>query len=350
MTDSELLPIGLFAQRSGLTASALRFYADSGLLPPAETDAVSGYRYYSPDQLERAVTLRRLRAIAMPLTAVETVLAAGADEAVRLIDEHVAKVADDAARARRTAADIKAGLLPEQARFLATLKGPVLAAAIEQVLTATAFDAEFPVLGGLLLEVTPEAVTLTATDRYRLATRTLAPVEPANATWSATVDGGELRAAIPEIRRGTVVHLEANQHGLALFPQDREVRHCRLLPESFPDFRAMLRALPAVGTRVTIAKDVLLRALEEHPGDRILLRLKGDELRVIASPDAAGPALPITSTGPDLDVRFEMITLYPAISTALGPDLMIELRGPDQPATIRSADHGDLTTLAMPTA
>ncbi|MFF3735417.1 MerR family DNA-binding transcriptional regulator, partial [Streptomyces sp. NPDC002476] len=39
------MPIGVFAQRSGLTPSALRFYADSGLLPPAEVDPVTGYRY-----------------------------------------------------------------------------------------------------------------------------------------------------------------------------------------------------------------------------------------------------------------------------------------------------------------
>ncbi len=40
------MPIGVFARRSGLTSSALRFYADSGLLPPAEVDGVSGCRYY----------------------------------------------------------------------------------------------------------------------------------------------------------------------------------------------------------------------------------------------------------------------------------------------------------------
>jgi hypothetical protein len=37
-----MMPIGLFARRTGLTASALRFYADCGLLVPAEVDPVTG--------------------------------------------------------------------------------------------------------------------------------------------------------------------------------------------------------------------------------------------------------------------------------------------------------------------
>ncbi|MBY8852436.1 MerR family DNA-binding transcriptional regulator, partial [Saccharothrix sp. MB29] len=47
MPDPELLTIGAFARSSGLTAGALRFYADSGLLPPASVDDSSGYRYYT---------------------------------------------------------------------------------------------------------------------------------------------------------------------------------------------------------------------------------------------------------------------------------------------------------------
>ncbi|MEV3971286.1 hypothetical protein AB0K68_24550 [Streptomyces sp. NPDC050698] len=43
-----------------------------------------------------------------------------------------------------------------------------------------------------------------------------------------------------------------------------------------------------------------------------------------------------------------MSTLYPAVSTAIGPAVMLDLRGHDRPVTIRSADSGDLTTLAMP--
>lgn len=53
------MSIGFFAQRTGLTASALRFYADSGFLVPARVDAGSGYRFYEQRQVERAVLLRR---------------------------------------------------------------------------------------------------------------------------------------------------------------------------------------------------------------------------------------------------------------------------------------------------
>ncbi|MEU7380529.1 hypothetical protein AB0A91_11085 [Streptomyces sp. NPDC042207] len=53
-------------------------------------------------------------------------------------------------------------------------------------------------------------------------------------------------------------------------------------------------------------------------------------------------------TGQDLQISFELTTLYPAVSTAVGLDVMLDLRGPNQPVTIRSADRGDLTTLTMP--
>jgi hypothetical protein len=53
MPDSELMPNGDFARRSGLTSSALRFYADSGLLRPAEVDPASGYRYYGKHAHDR---------------------------------------------------------------------------------------------------------------------------------------------------------------------------------------------------------------------------------------------------------------------------------------------------------
>ncbi|MFI7314870.1 DNA polymerase III subunit beta family protein [Streptomyces hygroscopicus] len=349
MPNSELMPIGVFAQRSGLTSSALRFYADSGLLPPAEVDPVSGYRYYSAGQVARATVLRQLREIAMPLTAAAAVLDARPDEAFRLIDEHIAKVAEDAAAARRAAVVLKSSLVGTPSLPITTLKGPVLADAVEQILTATAHEPGMPVLGALRLEATPEAVTLTATDRYRLSTRTLVPAEPATSTWAATLHGDELRAAVAEIRRSALVGVEATPHGIRLRLTDRDDQHCRLLREEFPDYRLMLASLPEVTTRVTVSKDLFLRALEEHPGERIALRMAHHGMNVLPAVDAH-PDVPIPAavTGQDLRISFQLTTLYPAVSTAIGPEVMLDLRGPGQPVTIRSADRGDLTTLAMP--
>ncbi|WP_437063776.1 MerR family transcriptional regulator [Streptomyces sp. enrichment culture] len=372
------MPIGVFARCTGLTASALRFYADSGLLPPAEVDPVSGYRYYGADQVERATALRGLRELAMPLTAVEAVLGAGPRDAARLVDEHVAKVLGDAEAVREKAVSVMSSLAHEPSVPIAVLKGPVLADAIEQVLTATVREPGMPVLGALRVEATAEAVTLTATDRYRLATRTLVPAEATAASWAATVDGDELRAAAGEIRRSAAVRLEATPHACLLRTADRGDLHCRLLAAEYPDHRAMLAALPEPTTRVAVAKDLLLRVLEDRLGERITLRIGRDGLTVPA-PEADPPATPATpatpgatgatdtpatpgtplaaattltavTTGRDLDISFEPTTLYPAVSTAVGPDVLLDLRGPGRPVTIRSADHGDLTTLVMPVA
>ncbi|MEU7021295.1 MerR family transcriptional regulator [Streptomyces sp. NPDC046203] len=84
-----LLTIGDFARASGLSAKALRRYDETGLLPPARVDPYTGYRYYSPDQVEQARLVRWLRHIGMPLAdtgrvcALYAADAAGAARAIR---------------------------------------------------------------------------------------------------------------------------------------------------------------------------------------------------------------------------------------------------------------------------
>jgi len=63
----ELMPIGEFSERSGLSPKRLRGYAAGGLLVPAAIDSVSGYRYYSPGQLREAQLIDALREAGMPL-------------------------------------------------------------------------------------------------------------------------------------------------------------------------------------------------------------------------------------------------------------------------------------------
>lgn len=69
-----LVPIGQFAALTRLSPKALRLYAESGLLPPARVDPDSGYRYYRPDQVARARSIRLLRAADMPLAEIAAFL------------------------------------------------------------------------------------------------------------------------------------------------------------------------------------------------------------------------------------------------------------------------------------
>jgi protein phosphatase len=71
----ELLTIGEFSQRCGLSPKVLRSYAADGLLIPAAVDRVSGYRYYAPAQVRAASTIARLRRAGTPLRDIASFLA-----------------------------------------------------------------------------------------------------------------------------------------------------------------------------------------------------------------------------------------------------------------------------------
>ncbi|ANY05532.1 DNA polymerase III subunit beta family protein [Pseudonocardia sp. HH130630-07] len=349
MTEPDLMSIGVFARRCGLTPGALRFYDDAGLLPPAWVDPASGYRYYRADQEERAVAVRRLREIGMPLVRVGTVLDADPDEAVRSIDEHVARAAAGIAEARRTAAALRSSLGASPGRTVAELRSPVLADAMEQVLAATVHDPQIPVLAGVRVEIDPASVTLIGTDRYRLATRTLVPIRTGDVPWSGTLDGDQLRDVLAAVRRTADVRIEATPHAV-LFRPAADARPVGLVPGEYPDHRAMLAALGEVVTRVTVSRAALLAALEQRSGS--LVRLAAGAAAVtVTGGRAEGPGAPVVAAGvagPDLSAAFDLRSLYPAVSAATGPDLLLDLRGPDVPMTVRSADGGDLSTVVMP--
>ena len=63
----ELLSIGDFSARCGLSAKMLRSYAAAGLLVPAAVDGASGYRYYSTGQLHQARVIALLRQAGIPV-------------------------------------------------------------------------------------------------------------------------------------------------------------------------------------------------------------------------------------------------------------------------------------------
>ena len=73
----QLMPIGRFSRLTGVGVKALRHYDEVGLLVPAAVDDETGYRFYSPEQVETAEAIRLLRRLDMSLDEIRTALAAG---------------------------------------------------------------------------------------------------------------------------------------------------------------------------------------------------------------------------------------------------------------------------------
>ncbi|WP_405165880.1 MerR family transcriptional regulator [Nocardia sp. NBC_01499] len=342
MAESDgLITIGVLARASGLTASALRFYDDCGLLAPARVDPLTGYRYYTEAQRERAALIRRLRAIEVPLDTISDILSGDTGRAERLLDEHVDELKQRALDAALVAERIKQALGVGSIGDRVELSATLLAEAFEQVRAAAASSREIPVLAGILLEASANSLTLTATDRYRLSTRTVVSRDRQGADWALVVDASDLDPIITWLRGLDEIVTAPTEQGLRLIGDGTE-RHCRVIDEPFPDYRVVLSNLAPVRTRVVTARKPLLDLLE-NTSPTVRFEINNIGLTV------SGNHLPATVTGSDIDLHFDVATLLPAVHTALGPDLMLDIAAADHPIVLRSATDGDLTTLAMPT-
>jgi len=217
-----------------------------------------------------------------------------------------------------------------------------------------------------LVESDADSVTLTATDRYRLSTRAMVPVRPSGGAWSAVVDAGELGGIGSWLRGLDEVTVRALDDGLVLAGDDSE-RRCGTINEAFPDYRAMLAGLGAVRTRLVVRRDALLAVLEAGGGGPVvfavdqsgLLATCDGQLRPSSPGSPSSPGytdplarlhIPATVTGRGIELAFSPTTLRPALVSAIGPEIMLDIAAADAPVVVRSATDGELTTLVMPTA
>ncbi|PRX97965.1 MerR family transcriptional regulator [Allonocardiopsis opalescens] len=76
MSEHELYPIGDAARRSGLSVSAVRFYADTGLIPPTGLND-AGHRMYDIDAIARLELVRTLRELDTDLDEIRRLLEGG---------------------------------------------------------------------------------------------------------------------------------------------------------------------------------------------------------------------------------------------------------------------------------
>ncbi|HEY2330973.1 MAG TPA: MerR family transcriptional regulator [Acidimicrobiales bacterium] len=347
----ERLPIGEFARRCGLSISALRFYADRGLLPPAEVDAGSGYRSYDEAQVDDAVLIRELRLLGLSLAEVASFLAAAPADRRTLVDtrvadlEHQLDLARDVARALHARLDRSETSMSTTSTI--TVGSHELRAAIDQVLPAVGTDPDRPMLTGVLVEARDGSLRLVATDSYRMAIRDIPAREDAGTGLRAVVAADDLRSWHARLGGTPGAAGVGVGDGEVVLTLDGSDHRTSSLPDEFPAYEAILTSDPS-GQSLVADRAELLGVLERFAlqGDAVLLDLDRDRLRLIRREERV--ELVVRHAGPAAAVALDPGFAAEAIRGAVGPEVVVEIVGSLLPVVIRSADDGTYTALLMP--
>jgi DNA polymerase-3 subunit beta len=345
---AQLLTIGTFARRCGLSRSALRFYDECGLLRPVAVDDATGYRYYAWTQIDQANLIRRLRRTDMPVEGVRAFLAAGPEARRSLLAAQVGLIEDHLGIVRQAADELRASL--DLALTTGTpscvISGRMLAAAIAQVAFAAAKDGDRQALTGILLEAKDDSLRLVATDRFRLAIRDVIPDQAMSAApLRALVSAEQLEALRPQLAEVDRCCLgQAADGGL---DADLDGPRVTLPPLSgdFPDYEQVLIGTP-VGHRCLVGRQALTSAFEGLDAALATIRFSPTKLHV----DAEGrhTVLPTRWDGGELAITINAEFMVQAVGVHVGPEVAIEAVDPLRPLTLRSADAGTLSVLVMP--
>ena len=109
------ISIGRFAGLTGISANTLRRYDETGLLSPAFTDPLTGYRLYAIEQLDVGILIRLLRNLDVPLDEVKSLMAAGGpDEMKAALAHHRERMVERHAELERIVRRIDAALSEER--------------------------------------------------------------------------------------------------------------------------------------------------------------------------------------------------------------------------------------------
>jgi len=237
------------------------------------------------------------------------------------------------------------------------------AAALQQAITQTAVaasgDEQTPVLTGVLLHVEGSRLTLVATDRHRLAVKTL----DAQVTIEGAVNGtvivparhlAELARAINPSRPTVGVAFSDARNQVFFTLRDMEISS-RLIEGNYPNYA---QVIPAHSSATVVLPTALLlksaktaAVLARDASNPVRLRAGKGELELIAQAAEIGDhdaPLPARVEGEEVQVAFNARYLLDALQAIDGDDVELALNGPLQPAVVRAQGHEDYLCVIMP--
>ena len=254
--------------------------------------------------------------------------------------------------------------LPAMPTSAGTFESDVLAAAVAQVALAAGRDDTLPVLTGVRVEIDGDTITLAATDRYRLAVRTLAwkPEQPglmatALVPAKTLADTAKALASGPEV----VLALSSGSgagEGMIGFEGGGRRTTSRLLEGEFPKYRSLLPtessafASLATGPLVEAVKRVALVAARNAPvrlgfsADGVVLEAGGqDDAQASERLDCGWES----SDLPEMSIAFNPQYLLDGLGAVDSETTTMSFTGPTRPAVLTGDRYdGDYRYLLMP--
>ena len=233
--------------------------------------------------------------------------------------------------------------LPEPPATLGTIDGALLATAIKQVGVACSADDALAMLTGIRVDAAGAAITLAATDRYRIAVRDL--------EWDA---GADVAAGI--LLSGRTLH-EVGRHlgpgpaeigwsdRIASITHVGRLTTMRLLDPTFPAYRERAAAIqPSTTARVPVAamvEAVKRVALVAERNTAVRLAFTADHVTVRAGGGDLGrgaETVPCEVGGDDLEIAFHPQFLADGLAGVAGEWATIGLQAPMMAALIGGED------------
>lgn len=244
--------------------------------------------------------------------------------------------------------------LPAMPPVTGHIEGAAFAAAVAQVAIAAGRDDTLPVLTGVRIEIEGDTLTLAATDRYRLAVRTLKwrPSEPAGDV-DPDAEADPVRVALVPARTlldtakslsGSGVEVSIalgtgpSGETLAGFAGSTRQTTTRLLEGQFPPYRKLLPDSSPLIAQLEIAllqeavKRVALVAAKTAP---VQLTFSPDHLVLEAGTGGEAQAtetLPVTYDGPELSVAFNPSYLLDALGALESDVVRVGFASAEDPA------------------
>lgn len=242
--------------------------------------------------------------------------------------------------------------LPEMPAVSGTVGSDAFAAAVTATAVAAGRDDALPVLTGIRVEIDGEQITLAATDRYRLAVRTLRwqPLDPSLQA-TALVPARTLAEAAKSLTSGAEVSIALSSAGtgeglIGLSGAGRSTTS-RLLDGEFPKYRSLLPdSSSAVATVDSAALTDAVRrvALVASRTSPIRLSFSADGVSLEAGgvdEAEANESLPGGFEGEALTIAFNPTYLLDGLGSIDSDEAQLSFTGPTKPAVLTGKTDGD---------